>query len=401
MENLAIPQVLAPYVGEIVDVDSHEMLPAQIWREEFGPETDTLAERFKLGPPNSPGGVNFPDFAKDDMPVNADTVWNLKGCTAPGAVDVKRRLEVMDHTGVARQLMYPSAVSTMGMVLFSLADRKGFMDELAVDRAGYARTLLRVGNDWLVKAAQVSDRVRPVAALYGETVEELLSNARTLLSGGIRAVMLLASTPPGGVSPAHSDLDPLWALLSQNKVAVTLHLGSGGGFLKTDVWGEAPAFDGYKVNVEFDLSPWRLYTQPLAAENFIAAMVTGGVFERHPDLRFGAIEMGAYWLGQLASNLDLWHDNNQNFGVNATQRLPERPSHYIARNVRVTPFHFEPVDQYIERYGLEDVYCYSSDYPHIEGGRDPMVKFAARLERLGPKVMEKFFVENGRLLVPA
>jgi predicted TIM-barrel fold metal-dependent hydrolase len=52
-------------------------------------------------------------------------------------------------------------------------------------------------------------------------------------------------------------------------------------------------------------------------------------------------------------------------------------------------------------YGLEDVYCFASDYPHVEGGKKPVEKFAASLEHLGSRVMEKFFVTNGELLLPA
>jgi hypothetical protein len=62
---------------------------------------------------------------------------------------------------------------------------------------------------------------------------------------------------------------------------------------------------------------------------------------------------------------------------------------------------FEPIDEYIDRYGLEEVYCYSSDFPHLEGGKDPMTRFSNRLERLGPAIMEKFFVTNGEYLLPA
>jgi hypothetical protein len=78
-----------------------------------------------------------------------------------------------------------------------------------------------------------------------------------------------------------------------------------------------------------------------------------------------------------------------------------KPSEFIRRNVRVTAFDFEPVDDYIDRYGLEEVYCYASDFPHMEGGRDPMARFAGRLERFGPAMMEKFFVKNGEWLLPA
>lgn len=401
MENLAIPESVRPYAGRIVDADTHEMIPAQLWREVFGEVTDRLAQTFLSHPPNNPGGLNYPGYEKDEVPIDATSVWYTKGARAPGAVDPQRRLEVMDLTGVTRQLMYPGGVAIMGSFLFNFPVEYGFMADFQGDRKAYGRQLIEASNQWAVRSAKVSDRLRPVAALYGRDVDELLASTRTLLDQGIRAVWLMSSVPPGGVSPAHSSLDPLWAMLAEADVTVSLHIGSEGGFLKTDVWGEAETFEGYKVGAEFDLSPWRLSIQHLPSQNFLAAMVTGGVFERHPRLRFGVIELGAYWLAPLAESLDLWHDNNQTFGANEVQRLRLRPSEYIARNVRVTAFPFEPVDRYIERYGLEDVYCYASDYPHLEGGKYAMQTFAQKLERLGPRIMEKFFVTNAEYLIPA
>jgi hypothetical protein len=398
--NLAIPEQLEPFAGRMIDVDSHDAVPAQRWESDYGPIAGRLAERFYAQPPNNPGGSNFPDFKQDDLPINADTVWNTKGSFAPGAVDISRRAEVMDLTGVARQLMFPSAVTIMGAILQNSGDNDGALPGFE-GRREYGRALIEAGNRWSMGAAALSDRVRPVAALGGDTVAEVMENAHALIDGGIRAVWLMGGVPPGGKSPAHTDLDPLWALLSERQVTATLHIGGDSGFLATYEWGRAPAFDGFKVGAEFSLSPWNLSIQHLAAQNFVATMVTGGVFERHPELRFGAIELGAHWIGPLAASLDMWHENNQTFGVNGEMRLARRPSEYISRNVRVSPFHFEPVDDYLDRYGLTDVYCYASDYPHLEGGRDPMVKFARRLERFGPEVMEKFFVTNGQHLVPA
>src|SRR5690606_14477760 len=159
---------------------------------------------------------------------------------------------------------------------------------------------------------------------------------------------------PGGRAPADADLDPFSALLADRNISVTLHIGGDRGFLATYGWGNAPAFEWLKVSTEFSPSPWNLSIQHLTAKNYIAPMVTAGVFERHPNLRFGAIELAAHWIGPLASCLDMWHENNQTFGVNGTQRLKCKPSEYISRNVRVCPFHFEPVDEYIDKYGLED-----------------------------------------------
>ena len=400
MTELAIPDSVRPWAGRIVDADAHEMLPLQVWPEVYGPVTDRLAESFSHHPPNRPDGLNFPGYAGDDTPMDAETVWTMKGTSAPGAVDFSRRLEVMDFTAVDRQLVFPGGVAIMGSFLYNFPVEYGFLQGFEGDRKAYGRELIEASNQWAVRTASLSSRLRPIAALMGDTPGEVIANARTLIDQGIRAVWLMSSVPPGGVSPAHSSLDPLWAMLAEANVAATLHIGSEGGFLKSEVWGQAEHFEGYKSGVEFDLSPWRLSIQHLPSQNFLATMVTGGVFERHPQLRFGVIELGSFWIGPLAQMLDIWHDNSQTFGPNAGERLPLRPSEYIARNVRTTAFPFEPVDDYIDKFGLADVYCYASDYPHLEGGKHAMHRFADRLERLGPEIMEKFFVSNGAWLMP-
>jgi predicted TIM-barrel fold metal-dependent hydrolase len=244
--------------------------------------------------------------------------------------------------------------------------------------------------------------VRPVTPVHEDTVEELMATTQRLLDSGIRVILLMSALPPGGKSPAHSDLDPFWRMIAERDAVATLHIGSEGcGFFKSEEWGNAPVFDGYKLNIEANLNPWYMSAVHLPAQNFLAAMVTGGVFERHPNLRFGCIELGAHWIGPMAAMLDMWHANNQQFGSISVERLPRMPSDYIRRNVRVSAFDFEHVDEYIDMYGLDDVYCYASDFPHIEGGKDPMGDFVKRLERLGPAVMEKFFVTNGEFLLPA
>jgi predicted TIM-barrel fold metal-dependent hydrolase len=384
-----------------MDVDSHEMIPAQLWEQEFGPVTRDLAKGFLSGPPNHPGGLNYPDYKADTIPITPETVWKVKGPAAPGTTDPRRRLEVMDLTGVSRQFMFPSGIAILASFLFNFPPEYGFMSEFTGDRKAYGLKLFEANNNWAIRAAKVSDRIRPVVPAYGNTVDELISSTKKLLGSGIRAFWLMSSVLPGGKSPAHADLDPFWKLLTDHDAVAVLHIGSEGGFLSTERWGDAPAFEGYKVNLEFNLSPWHLSVQHLPAQNFLATVVTGGVFERHPTLRFGCIELGAYWIGPLANNLDMWYGNSQTFGDRAVDRLPRKPSDYIRRNVRTSAFYFENVDRYIEQYGLEDVYCYGSDYPHIEGGKDPMGGFATRLERLGPRVLEKFFVANGEYLLPS
>jgi hypothetical protein len=78
------------------------------------------------------------------------------------------------------------------------------------------------------------------------------------------------------------------------------------------------------------------------------------------------------------------------------------PSEYISRNVRVTLFNeVEPVARDFDRYpNLSDCYCYSTDYPHVEGGKNSKQEMHAQVAPLGETVVEKFFVKNAELLLP-
>jgi predicted TIM-barrel fold metal-dependent hydrolase len=127
-------------------------------------------------------------------------------------------------------------------------------------------------------------------------------------------------------------------------------------------------------------------------------MVLGGVFERHPQLRFGAIEVGAQWIGPFAERLDMWATE---FRRRLDPYLSIKPSEYINRNIRVTPFHFENVASYLGHYPhLSDVYCYSSDFPHREGGKWSKRTFETNLIDVDQPIQRKFFHDNGLLLLP-
>jgi hypothetical protein len=54
----------------------------------------------------------------------------------------------------------------------------------------------------------------------------------------------------------------------------------------------------------------------------------------------------------------------------------------------------------VERHGIREAYVFSTDYPHVEGGRDPVQRFSEMTARVGPDYARDFFVENGRLLFP-
>jgi hypothetical protein len=77
-----------------------------------------------------------------------------------------------------------------------------------------------------------------------------------------------------------------------------------------------------------------------------------------------------------------------------------KPSEFVRRNVRLGPFPTEDLATIVERHGLKEVFCFSTDYGHLEGSRDPVTKFRRYTDKIGPGYDKAFFVDNPSLMFP-
>jgi predicted TIM-barrel fold metal-dependent hydrolase len=399
-----------PLLERTLDVDGHEFAPPHLWGEVFGPVAARLAE--VCAPFIRARGEDYidrPGQAADDAAMTHENVWTMRHTGAPGAFDMGRRLQAMDLMGVRRQLVFPSyglwgqILSTPeggGPIAAGLRQFMGGVSVAEMHALGFAAT--DEWNDWAVRTAALDpDRLRPVGMFKApRDAADLLEQAQGLIGRGLKALLINTGAPLAGLSPASPDLDPFWALCAARDIAVTAHVGSDLGLLAAAQWNDAPAFAPNKLSFELGFEPYSLATGHLAAEHFLTVMVLGGVFERHPALRFGAIELGAHWLGPLADNLDMWIEKV--FARRSAGLLSLKPSQYLARNVRVTPhLMVEPVAEFLARWPhLTPCYCYSSDYPHIEGGQHIAAAMQQALAPLGEAVLEGFFAGNGAWLLP-
>ena len=134
----------------------------------------------------------------------------------------------------------------------------------------------------------------------------------------------------------------------------------------------------------------------LSAVNYLSTLIYGGVLERIPDLKIGVMELGCQWIGPMVELLDA----RVPFTSRVSAALSMKPSEYVQRSVRVTAFWQEPVGSILARYPeMEDVICFATDFPHTEGGTDPLGATARSLAGVSPAVLEKFYVTNGELIV--
>lgn len=373
---------MSDFAGRILDADAHLYLEPAVMEEMLAPiGRDWVMEMMGQW-------ATAPSYL-DDRRRGQEEIWSVKGLAAYGAFDPDERVVAMDKMGISRQLAF--------------ANTLGRETRLAGDEAW---SVLRRYNDYCIEwTMRTAGRSVAVCSLNLTDRDRAVAEARRLASLGARAVGLSMAAPPGGTSPANPIWDELWDVLSQNSMKAFMHIGSCGQFTSTPddpilvsrQWWESPTLRSAfpdRPGSEERIGPVWTILAPILAEIVLVPMVMGGVFERFPDLVLGLIEFGAQWLGPLVERMDMHADLMRKVGAG----LERKPSEYIKRNVRCTPFWAEPVDRYIERYGLADVYCFSTDYPHVEGGRDPIDRYEKTFSSLGEEAAKKFFVENASIL---
>jgi predicted TIM-barrel fold metal-dependent hydrolase len=400
LSQFVYPAEIAHLAGQLNDTDGHEAMPVKRWPDVYGADAGPLAEALMIATRAGAAILESPDLETDETEINARTVWHSKMEKAPGSFDLDRRIEVLDFIGVHRQILFPGIAAIYAHALYNKADDPTIFRSISGDRRGYALRLMDIYNDWCGQVSRDYDRLRPAALLIADTPQEMIQKAEKLVKAGVRLFMLATDELPAGVSPASPLLDPLWAILAEAKCGVLGHISVSENLFKTLEWRNAPAFQGWRIGAEFSLDPWTLTNIHLQVQNYVMTMVLGGVFDRHPDLIFGTAEFTGHWVGPLAENMDRFYGSTPFPSDQMHTKLKLKPSEYISRNLRVACFHFEPVGTYIDRYGFEDVFCYASDYPHHEGGKDPITSFASSLAGKSPEILRKFFVDNGKSLLP-
>ncbi|MGI9599385.1 MAG: amidohydrolase family protein, partial [Acidimicrobiales bacterium] len=235
------------------------------------------------------------------------------------------------------------------------------------------------------------DRLLGVGATSLDDPVAAVANLEQIIELGLAAVWV-PHRPAGGRSPGHDDLDPFWAGAAAAGLPVVLHVG--GNPLQLD-----PAWmnTGREVPTDWlgggeNVRGKDMIGLHQAAETFVGTLVLDGVLERHRDLQIGVVELGAGYVPAMVRRLDLiteiWKRSEPELAA-----LTRKPSEQIAAQMAFTPYPFEDVGALI-RESSPDLYLFSSDYPHIEGGRNPLGRFSQSLDGFGEDVLEKFYSAN-------
>lgn len=298
------------------------------------------------------------------------------GWAAPGAVDPDERSRTLDVLGFDAQLVF--STYAIGQFLDS--------DDHELRMAG-----ARGHNRGVVDFCSADPRLLPVGLVPlddGESAKELLDDA---LAAGVAAVWI-PPEPPRSLSPSHPDFTPFWATLQEADTPFLLHVGTAGKQLN-------PVFNrtGLPMPPDFIGGGENMRAKDFMVahhlpQTMLSALILDGVLERFPGLRGACIENGASWVMAWLIRLEMA------FRVfRATEpaiaALSLTPAQYVHRQVKFTAFTGEPVGMLIREVG-DDLLMFSSDYPHPEGGRDPLASFDAELDGLPESIRDRFYWQN-------
>jgi predicted TIM-barrel fold metal-dependent hydrolase len=291
-----------------------------------------------------------------------------------GAFDPAERSHVVDLLGVEAQLVF----ATVATALFMGKD----IDLLYAGSTAHNRALTDFCKD--------DARLLPVAFIPLVDTDRAVALLEESIELGCGAIHV-PSTAAGDRGPTHPDLDPFWSLLNDSGIPFVLHVGGGGRLLDRRFHDNGrPVTDHLGGGENIRSKDFLAISNSPAL--FLGTLILDGLFDQFPNIRGAAIEEGASWVVSWMHQLD-YAQKAFRRTEQPLQDLKLKPSEYVHRQLKFTPFAGEPVGWMIDQVGA-DLFMFSTDYPHPEGGRDPLAKFEEVMPTVSEDDKHRFYFEN-------
>ena len=367
----------------VADSDLHVMEPADLWQRYMDPrwahaapiglsemvrdmrvrvKNHTMLRTGRVRP--SAGGVTAWSKQQDNVYAKSEARgW-----------DSVSQLEAMDDEGLDVAVMFPSR----GLFVLGL-DTVGQMGADGLE-GDYAAAIARAYNDWLFDFCK-EDPTR----LYGAgllaphdpalAVDEVRRCVEEL---GFKTMML----HPGCVDrrPWHDPAyDQIWAECERLGIPISFH-GGGQTYLKPD----------YSMEIFDKLMMWHVFNQPLGIMTVLTSFTSGGVIQRHPDLRVALLEGNCGWAPWFLQRLD---EHWEWVGAMDAPDLEKAPSEYFRSNCFLgVEADEDTVKYYVDWFG-DDNLVFSTDYPHGDSKFPDAVKAFLKLP-LSDESKQKILWDN-------
>ena len=302
-----------------------------------------------------------------------------KNWSALGSFRKEDRPRALDLLGFSSQLVFNTFMN------------KHFVRLEHADDVELAYGVARAHNRAIVDFCSVDRRLLPVGYVPLAEFAHARQTAEECIALGCKALMVPSACPKGH-SPSHIGLFPIWAVAQEAGLPVVFHVGGGGQLLDFNYFNNGlPMVTDFHGGAE-NFRSVDYMAIPFPPMQTLATMIFDRVFDHHPRLKVGVIEQGAIWvpswMRQMDTAIDAFAKTEERL-----RALQLKPSEYVKRQIRVTPYPTEPVGWIIEQAG-EEVCLFSSDWPHVEGGRNPLKRFEDSMPGLSEPAKQRFYCDN-------
>ena len=265
------------------------------------------------------------EFAKN-KPVNVES---------QAITNVKERLKSMDAVDLDISVIYPTL----------------FLQPLTND-VKYEAALMRAYNNFISdKCREAPNRLKWVATIPLRSITEAVDEIKHAKQLGAVGVMVLGTA--GDTLLHDKRFDPVYQEAEKLNMPICVHVGwAHSGLLKSCDAAST------SMMLSFELS---------MVKGFYS-FVSGGIFDRFPNLKVSFIEGGAEWFPTMLARMEHWFDTP----TAQPWLAKKRPTEYLRdHQIYFTCEGDEPnLAGFIELVGPDRVLG-SADFPHVhfEGGR--------------------------------
>lgn len=222
-----------------------------------------------------------------------------------------------------------------------------------------AQALCRAANDWNIDTWLTrDDRFYSLVAIPNAVPEHAAEEIRRVGSHPRMVAVLLVGNPlgrPYGDPVYH----PIYEAAAEMGLSIAIHASPNFYPMNSLAVTGGPADTIIHANSQ----------RSQQAMHFITSFITHGVFEKYPGLHLLIKEYGIAWLPSVVWRLDQAYDLLRL----ESPWVRRAPSEYIHDHIKLStqPIEVSTEDQHALATllgtvdGIEDLLCFSSDYPHI------------------------------------
>jgi predicted TIM-barrel fold metal-dependent hydrolase len=254
-----------------------------------------------------------------------------------GGRDLDIRLRAQERDGVSAEVIYPNHLLVLHMS----------------PEPAYQMAVAHAYNDWAIENFKPHrERFAPVGIVPVRDLDAAVKEVERAAKLGYRSIKVPITNRT--LPYNRPEYEPLWAAIGDTGLVLAFHAFSNSEDEYPDDWGEEEGYGG-----ALDFMAMRMAD----GQNPVSQLISSGVCDRYPTLKFAIVECGAGWLAWLLYVLDEQAEKKHMY---IRPRLSLKPSEFFARQGFIT-FTDDPIALHNIPFTGADCLMWGSDYPHDEG----------------------------------